>query len=289
MTTTELGTVSTLSAWLQSQKSENTKKGYAGAIVAFGRWLRLDPELAAAELLRDEGSAHAMAHAYRAWMSEWTDDDGPRFSARTCNVRLAALRSLVKYSKLLRRTFWTLDVKDVAVPKGFRLRLDREKLAQLIETAPNARERAVLGLLGLRGCRIGSVAALRLQDVLRAPDGNVSLRLRMKGQTSATTVVMDGASLRFLEQWLAEGYVQGDTVFGMSEDSIRDMVRAAGERIGVQGLYPHALRGSFATNHLYAGTPLPVVMDLMNHSSPTTTLGYLNSDTDAQRAALRGS
>jgi len=45
--------------------------------------------------------------------------------------------------------------------------------------------------------------------------------------------------------------------------------------VGVPGLHPHRLRASFATTHFEAGTPLSQIQQMMGHSDPETTMGYI--------------
>tara|TARA_B110000285_G_scaffold82418_1_gene94872 strand:- start:798 stop:2315 length:1518 start_codon:yes stop_codon:yes gene_type:complete len=52
------------------------------------------------------------------------------------------------------------------------------------------------------------------------------------------------------------------------------------KHIFVEKLHPHALRHSFATHHLSAGTSLPEIKDMLGHTSFNTTLIYASIPTD---------
>jgi integrase len=61
--------------------------------------------------------------------------------------------------------------------------------------------------------------------------------------------------------------------------------RAANRAVGVPGLTPHRLRGTFATLLSEAGVPVQDIQKVMRHKDLKTTLGYLEKDhTRAVRA-----
>jgi len=62
-------------------------------------------------------------------------------------------------------------------------------------------------------------------------------------------------------------------------------VARAGEKAGAPGLHPHRLRASFATTHFEAGTPLTQIQQMMGHSDPETTMGYIVQRPRDQAAA----
>ena len=51
---------------------------------------------------------------------------------------------------------------------------------------------------------------------------------------------------------------------------------SAGKLLGIVGLHPHSLRATFATAHWEAGTPLSQITAMLGHSSPQTTMIYIN-------------
>ena len=52
-------------------------------------------------------------------------------------------------------------------------------------------------------------------------------------------------------------------------------IERAAAKAGAPGLHPHRLRASFATTHFEAGTPLSQIQQMMGHSDPETTMGYI--------------
>lgn len=56
------------------------------------------------------------------------------------------------------------------------------------------------------------------------------------------------------------------------------VIKAANAAIGVDGLTPHRLRGTFATMLSEAGVPVQTIQQVMRHKSVLTTIGYLEVD-----------
>lgn len=61
-------------------------------------------------------------------------------------------------------------------------------------------------------------------------------------------------------------------------------LRAANKAVGVQGLSPHRLRGTFATLHSETGTPLQVIQALLGHKNISTTMAYVEAHLETARA-----
>jgi integrase len=58
----------------------------------------------------------------------------------------------------------------------------------------------------------------------------------------------------------------------------RAVILAASADVGVYGLSPHRIRGSFATRLSVEGVPLPDIQEAMRHKDSKTTLGYIEKD-----------
>jgi len=55
----------------------------------------------------------------------------------------------------------------------------------------------------------------------------------------------------------------------------RKAIYGANQACGTPGISAHRLRGTFATLHSEAGTPIQVIQHMLGHKSPTTTMLYL--------------
>lgn len=60
----------------------------------------------------------------------------------------------------------------------------------------------------------------------------------------------------------------------------RDLILRANKAVGIAGLTPHRLRGTFATQMSEEGMPLEGIQRLLRHKDPRTTMGYVEVDQD---------
>ena len=58
---------------------------------------------------------------------------------------------------------------------------------------------------------------------------------------------------------------------------VHRIVRAAGERVGVEGVSPHRLRHAHASHALERGAPIHLVQATLGHASVATTGVYLHA------------
>ncbi len=71
----------------------------------------------------------------------------------------------------------------------------------------------------------------------------------------------------------------------------RKAIAGANVAMGTPGISPHRLRGTFATLHSEAGTPIQVIQQMLGHKSPTTTMLYLEAHrekAEEQQAKVAG-
>jgi len=59
---------------------------------------------------------------------------------------------------------------------------------------------------------------------------------------------------------------------------LRQAMRAANARCGIDGLTPHRLRGTFATLLSESGLPIQTIQRVMRHKDPMTTMRYLEAN-----------
>lgn len=80
------------------------------------------------------------------------------------------------------------------------------------------------------------------------------------------------------EHGIKEGRIWlNDWNYPLSTDTVRRMMRAAFERCGFEGFFPHALRHSFGSDIQKRGADVMVIKEMMGHANVATTQKYLHA------------
>lgn len=212
-------------------------------------------------------------------------------SAATLKRNLAAVKAFHKF--LVRDRFTdnlpTVDLKTPKVPQRLPQILSVEEVEKLLskpmgKSPPVLRDKAMLELLYGSGMRVSELVTLDLYDV-DLEDSYV----RCFGKGSRERVVPFGRHARkALADYLREGRPR--LTRGKKRSVSALFVNARGGRISRQGcwkilkkyavlagmdkVYPHILRHSFATHLLEAGADLRSVQEMLGHASISTTQVY---------------
>lgn len=225
-----------------------------------------------------------------------------RYSFRTANLHLAALRSVLREAwKLgamsaeeMHRASELEPVRGHREPAGRHVaRTELHDLfAVLRATMVGRRDAALLALLAGCGLRRAEVAALDLGAYDRA---HGSLRVLGKGNKERVVYVTNGAR-DALHAWLeARGELPGPLLCPvrkggrvqlrhMTPQAVLCRLRYLARLAGVDRFSPHDLRRTFCSDLLDAGADLVAVQALMGHASPSTTARY---DRRGERARMR--
>jgi integrase/recombinase XerC len=151
-----------------------------------------------------------------------------------------------------------------------------------VSAPTKVRNHALVLLLYRTGLRCGEALELRVADV-RLDGERPTLRVR-RGKTNAAarTVGLSPDVVSSLSRWLdLRAHLAGDRVFctlrGTPLDGgyVREMLARKGRQVGIQRLHPHGLRATIAVQLTREGHPLPVVRDVLGHTSISSTDFYL--------------
>ncbi|HEX4813870.1 MAG TPA: site-specific tyrosine recombinase XerD [Nonomuraea sp.] len=143
------------------------------------------------------------------------------------------------------------------------------------------RNRALLEVLYGTGARISEAVGLAVDDL---EDDQV----RLRGKGGRTRVVplgryarsaLDAYLVRARPGLLAHGRGTPAVFLNarggrLTRQGAWEVLQAAAERAGLDGISPHVLRHSFATHLLDGGADVRVVQELLGHASVTTTQVY---------------
>ncbi len=213
---------------------------------------------------------------------------------------LSAVKSFHKF--LVRENMCAANPTDtIALPKK-PARLPRvlsiDAVARMLdsydaEDARGLRDRAILEVLYGCGLRVSELTGLDA-DRVHIPEGFALVA----GKGSKERLVpLSGAAARACGRYLDEARPQLErasknptgAVFlnarggRLTRQSVFNLVREAGERVGVHDLHPHSLRHSCVTHMLEGGADLRVIQEMLGHADIGTTQIY----THVQRSHIK--
>lgn len=181
------------------------------------------------------------------------------------------------------------DKKDALLPRStraYRISLSVEEVERLLagpagDTGIAVRDRALLELLYGSGLSVSEVIELRVADVdLRLE----CVRTKHRGKKSRvvplsrTAVAAIRSYMEKTRPLLAKAEV--NVLFlnrrgkPLTRQGVWKIIKGYGDRVGIQGLNPNALRSSFAAHLLANGANLAAVQEMMGHRAAATTQSY---------------
>lgn len=228
-------------------------------------------------------------------------------SARTRNVRLAAIHSFFKYVALREPDHSALIQRVLAMPSKRYDRRPIEYLTQLeveaLLAAPGQqswggrRDRALLLLAVQTGLRVSELTGLKRQDIVFGTGAHV--RCQGKGRKERCTPLRKDA-VAVLRAWLREHPGRtSDPLFpnrrggALSRDGVEYLlaqhVAAAQERcpsLARKRVSPHVLRHTAAMDLLQHGVDRFVIALWLGHESIETTQMYVHADMKMKEQVL---
>lgn len=243
--------------------SSATIKAYIGVVRNFALFHGRSPERLGAEEVR----------SYLLHMI-----NGKKLSRSTVVQAMCAIQFL--YIHVLHSR---CDVSDVVFPKRGRKKtlpavLTENEVEQLLLTAANLKEQAILMTLYSTGLRVRELVELRPDDIdseamkIRVREGKGGKgRYTLLSQTLLETLRRYFRKYRPLQRLFYGNTPQS----AMPTRTVQRMVATTALRAGLKKrVTPHLLRHSFATHLLEHGTNLRHIQELLGHASLKTTMIY---------------
>jgi integrase/recombinase XerD len=228
-------------------------------------------------------------------------------SARTRNVRLAALHSFFRYVALHEPAHAALAQRVLAMPSKRYTRRPLEFLnapeieallaAPDLDTWAGRRDRALLLLALQTGLRASELIGLRCTDIVLGAGAHV--RCQGKGRKERATPLRKD-TVAVLRRWLRERQGQPtDPVFPnarggpLSHDGLAyllskhlETARQHCASLQKKRVTPHSLRHTAAMELLQHGTDRATIALWLGHESVETTYMYLHADLELKEKAL---
>lgn len=163
-------------------------------------------------------------------------------------------------------------------------------ILQAARTMSDRRVAPTLALMYYTGCRVGSLAGARREDVDLAK-GELYWRVAKRGITYTSPLsdkaLMAARRLIELADYTPPGGLRKNTLVGVGEERIRQWLTEACHRAKVKRVTPHQFRHSFGT-HLATDPSVDIRtwVELMGHSNPGQFTRYAGVDRTGLRGAL---
>jgi site-specific recombinase XerD len=228
-------------------------------------------------------------------------------SARSRNIRLAAVRSFLKFAAHRDLANLAVIEQALAVPMkrfdrkmvGF---LPREQMLAVIdvptETWVGQRDRLLLTLMFNTGARVSEIIAVRVADVVLGPTS--SIRLHGKGRKQRSLPIWKTAA-RAVRDWLhVNPQLQADAPLlprrdgkPMTRANVAQRLKLAAQAattkypdLAKMSVSPHIVRHSTAMSLLQSGAEPCDIALWLGHESPSTTHMYVEADLMMKERAL---
>lgn len=201
--------------------------------------------------------------------------------ATSTNAQIAILKSFFKWlhdEEYIPRNPMN-KIKPMKVPKRLRHALDEEEIELLRQATKSKREKALIEFLVSTGCRLSEIVGIDIADINW---NERSLHVIGKGDKERKVYFSVKAKV-LLKRYLNSRNDSQEALFVAGKGtharlggrSIEKEVKNVAERAGFsKSVYPHIFRHCYATHNINSGMPLPVLQNLMGHSTSATTMIY---------------
>ncbi|MEK6869124.1 MAG: site-specific tyrosine recombinase/integron integrase [Nanoarchaeota archaeon] len=155
--------------------------------------------------------------------------------------------------------------------------LSKEEIRRMLDATENTKHRLLIVFLYSSGLRVSEAVGMKIDDL----DLNERMGIVRAGKGKKDrNIILSESLVKDLRAYLSIRNEQNPYVFAVKERHIavrqaQRIVNEAAKRAGIKKrVFCHALRSSFATHLLEAGTDIRVIQELLGHSNLATTQRY---------------
>ena len=242
--------------------SKNTIATYIECLVSLSKHFKTSPDLLSVDQIR-EYIQYKLTEAKlsKSWM----------------NQTISALK--IFFCEVLKRDWDGIDIprprREIKLP----VVLSKEEVSRIINTPRNLKHKAFLMLTYSAGLRLQEACNLKIRHI---DSQRMLIRVvQAKGAKDRYTILSPVAlnllreywKIYKVKEWLFETKPNQHISSRMAQHIFKDALRKTGinKQVGI-----HSLRHSFATHLLEQGVSLPIIQQLLGHTSLKTTSIYLH-------------
>lgn len=218
-----------------------------------------------------------------------TEDDGKNYIAhlmsnkkyRPSSINLAISSLKFFYNEILRNSAFN-NVKAPKLEKKLPTVLTKEEIKKLLNAAENPKHKLLIEFMYSSGLRVSECVSLKIDDLdLAEKIGKIK---HGKGNKERYIILSDNLINHF-NDYIKSKKDDSPYIFSIKNHPItirqaQKVVKEAAKKAGIKKrVFCHALRSSFATHLLEAGTDIRVIQELLGHSNLSTTQIYTKVST----------
>ena len=196
------------------------------------------------------------------------------------NLTISALKFF--YKDLLRKDIFS-NIKPPKSEKKIPTVLSKDEIKQLLDAITNDKHKLLVELLYSSGLRVSEAVKMKIDDLnLKEKMGKV---ISGKGKKDRHIIISNNV-IGHINNYLKDRKEDSEYLFPSEKSHItvrmaQKVVNKSAKKAGIKKrVFCHALRSSFATHLLEAGTDIRVIQVLLGHSSISTTERYVKVSTE---------
>jgi len=218
-----------------------------------------------------------------------TEDDAKKYIAylmterkyRPSSVNLALSSLKFFYNEILQNRAFNA-VKAPKSEKKLPTVLTKDEIKRLINAALNPKHRLLIEFMYSSGLRVSECVSIKLDDL----DLNEKIgKIRHGKGNKERYIILSDNLIQHLKEYVKARRYESPYIFSRNNKPItarqaQKVVKEAANKAGIKkNVFCHALRSSFATHLLEAGTDIRVIQELLGHSNLSTTQIYTKVST----------
>jgi integrase/recombinase XerD len=202
-----------------------------------------------------------------------------KYSPRSANLALSSLKFF--YKEILQNPAFN-EVKAPKLEKKLPTVLTKDEIKRLLSAVKNPKHRLIIEFMYSSGLRVSECVSLKIEDLDQAEKmGKVK---HGKGNKERY-IILSNNLIQHFNDYLSKKKDQSAYVFSVNGSPItirqaQKIVQEAAKKANLKKrVFCHALRSSFATHLLEAGTDIRIIQELLGHSDLSTTQIYTKVST----------
>ena len=202
-----------------------------------------------------------------------------KYSPSSINLAISSLKFF--YNEILQNNAFNA-VKSPKLEKKLPTVLTKEEIKKLLNAAENPKHKLLIEFLYSSGLRVSECVSLKIDDLdLAEKIGKIK---HGKGKKERYIILSDNL-IQHLQNYIPTKKDNSTYIFSIKNRPItirqaQKVVKEAAKKAGIKKrVFCHALRSSFATHLLEAGTDIRVIQELLGHSNLSTTQIYTKVST----------